>query len=334
MRTSYKVRLASYPCGLPDESDWTITDEPTGEPGPGQVLIANEYISLDPAMRGWVSPVRSYLPPVEIGAVMRAGGLGRVVAAGEGARFEVGDYVSGMTGVQEHVVLDDREVRWIDPAVAPLPVHLGTLGMPGWTAYFGLFDVGRPEPGETVLVSAAAGAVGSIVGQLAKAHGCRVVGLAGGPEKCASVVHDLGFDACIDYKDEDVADAVARECPGRVDVYFDNVGGPILDAALTHLNLRARVVVCGGISQYNAVGAAVGPANYLSLLSNRARMEGFVVLDYLDRIGEALRHLTRLVRDGSLRSREHVVGGGVAAFNESLLMLFRGENAGKLVLAL
>ena len=330
---SRKIRLAAYPDGLPKDSDWTLTEEPVEEPGPGQVLVANEYLSLDPAMRGWVTPVRSYLPPVEIGAVMRAGGVGRVIAAGDGARFIEGDYVTGMTGVQEHAVVDADQVRKVDPSVAPLPVHLGTLGMPGMTAYFGLFDIGRPEPGQTVLVSAAAGAVGSVTGQLAKAHGCRVVGLAGGPEKCAMVVDELGFDACIDYKAEDVHAAVRRECPDRVDVYFDNVGGEILEAALARLNLHGRVVICGGISQYNAGREAVGPKNYLSLITNRGRMEGFVVLDYFDRIGEALRHMAPLVQDGSLKSREHVVDGGVAAFNDALLMLFRGENTGKLVLA-
>jgi NADPH-dependent curcumin reductase CurA len=265
---------------------------------------------------------------------MRAGGAGEVVAVGEGARFEVGDHVTGMTGVQEHAIVDAADVRKIDPTVAPLPVHLGTLGMPGLTAYFGLFDIGRPEPGQTVVVSAAAGAVGTVVGQLAKAHGCRVVGLAGGPDKCAMVVEELGFDACIDYKGEDVAAALKRECPDRIDVYFDNVGGPILDAALSRLALRGRVVVCGGISQYNAGSDAVGPKNYLSLITNRGRMEGFVVLDYFDRIGEALRHMGPMVADGTLVSREHVVAGGIEAFNDTLLMLFRGENTGKLVLAL
>ncbi len=331
--TSRKVRLAAYPDGLPKESDWTLTDEPLEAPGPNQVLVANEYLSLDPAMRGWVTPVRSYLPPVEIGAVMRAGGVGKVVAVGEGARFAEGDYVTGMNGVQEHAVLNDNEVRKVDPSLAPLPVQLGTLGMPGFTAYFGLFDIGKPEPGQTVLVSAAAGAVGSIVGQLAKAHGCRVVGLAGGPEKCAIVTDELGFDACIDYKAEDVFAAIRRECPDRIDVYFDNVGGDILDAALARLNMHARVVICGGISQYNAGADMVGPKNYLTLISARARMEGFVVLDYFNRVGEALRHMAPLVQDGSLKSREHIVEGGVAAFNETLLMLFRGENTGKLVLA-
>jgi NADPH-dependent curcumin reductase CurA len=334
MKLSRKVRLAAYPDGLPKESDWTLTEEPIEQPGPNEVLIANEYLSLDPAMRGWVTPVRSYLPPVEIGAVMRAGGIGKVVAVGDGARFSEGDIVTGMTGVQEHAVVNDSDVRKVDPSVAPLPVHLGTLGMPGFTAYFGLFDIGKPEPGQTVLVSAAAGAVGSIAGQLAKAHGCRVVGLAGGPEKCAMVTDELGFDACIDYKNEDVAEAVRRECPDRIDVYFDNVGGEILDAALQRLNMHARVVICGGISQYNSGRDVAGPKNYLTLITNRARMEGFVVLDYFDRIGEALRYMAPLVRDSSLKSREHIVGGGLAAFNETLLMLFRGENTGKLVLAL
>jgi NADPH-dependent curcumin reductase len=328
---NHQVRLASRPSGLPGPESWEHTTEPVAAPADGQFVVRISHLSLDPAMRGWMNAARSYVPPVGIGEVMRALAAGEIVASAHPG-FAVGEHVTGTFGVQEFAVSDGAGVQKVDPATAPLPTYLSTLGMTGMTAWFGLFDVGALQAGETVVVSGAAGAVGSVVGQLAKIKGCRVVGIAGGPEKCAYLVDEFGFDAAIDYKAEDVNKALREKAPDGVDVYFDNVGGAILDAALARLNRGARVVLCGAISQYNAEGRPVGPANYMSLLINRARMEGFLVFDYADRYGEAVPELARWLREGRLRSHEHVVDGGVADFPETLLMLFRGENHGKLVL--
>jgi NADPH-dependent curcumin reductase len=330
-RANHQVRLAARPTGLPGPGDWEHTTEPVGEPGDGRFLVEISHLSLDPAMRGWMNAGRSYVPPVQIGEVMRAYAAGRVTASHHDG-FAVGAHVTGLFGVQEFAESDGRGVLVVEPDAAPLPTYLGTLGMTGMTAYFGLFDVGALRAGETVVVSGAAGAVGSIVGQLAKIRGCRVVGIAGGPQKCAWLVDDLGFDAAIDYRSEDVRRALRAALPDGIDVYFDNVGGEILDAALARLRRGARVVICGAISQYNAQGRPVGPANYMSLLVNRARMEGFVVFDYTDRYPEAVGELTRWLREGRLQSRHDVVRGGVADFPETLLRLFRGDNTGKLVL--
>jgi NADPH-dependent curcumin reductase CurA len=262
---------------------------------------------------------------------MRAGGVGEVLAS-EHPRFQPGDHVSGMTGIQEHALLPGDSLIKVDPALAPLPVYLGTLGMPGMTAYFGLLEIGKPREGETVVVSGAAGAVGSVVGQVAKIKGCRAVGIAGGEEKCRHVVEELGFDAAIDYKSENVVKALRQHCPDGIDVYFDNVGGDILDAALACLARGARIPLCGAISQYNAEGGMRGPSNYMSLLVNRATMTGFLVFDFADRYAHAAQEMAGWMQEGRLRSFEDVAGGGVAKFPETLLRLFRGENLGKLVL--
>ncbi|GGQ48079.1 NADP-dependent oxidoreductase [Couchioplanes azureus] len=330
-RSNSQYRLAARPVGLPKPTDWEYAEEPAAEPGEGELLIQTLYLSLDPAMRGWMNEGKSYIPPVGIGEVMRAGGVGRVVASRH-PRFAVGDHVSGALGVQEYCLSDGRGLTKVDPALAPLPVYLGVLGMPGMTAYFGLLDIGRPQPGQTVVVSGAAGAVGSVVGQIAKLHGCRVIGIAGGERKCRLVVEEFGFDACIDYKSQDVRTALREAAPDGVDVYFDNVGGDILDAVLTRLARGARIVICGAISQYNATEPVKGPANYMSLLINRASMTGMVVFDYADRYGEAAAEMSGWLAAGKLRSLEDVVEGGVKAFPETLLRLFRGENTGKLVL--
>jgi NADPH-dependent curcumin reductase CurA len=274
---------------------------------------------------------KSYIRPVEIGEVMRAGAVGRVIASRH-PDFAIGDHVSGSFGVQEYCVSDGRGVTKVDPALAPLPVYLGTLGMSGMTAYFGLLDIGRPKPGQTVVVSGAAGAVGNVVGQVAKILGCRVIGIAGGERKCRSVVEEFGFDAAIDYQTEDVRKALRTHAPDGVDVYFDNVGGDILDAVLTRLARGARIVICGAISQYNNTEPVKGPSNYMSLLVNRASMTGMVVFDYADRYGEGVAQLAEWLAAGRVLSKEDVVSGGVAAFPETLLRLFRGENLGKLVL--
>ena len=328
-----QVRLAARPVGLPKPSDWEHTEEPVAEPADGEVLVKVRYLSLDPAMRGWMNDARSYLPPVGIGEVMRAGGCGEVVASRH-PNFKPGDHVSGVTGAQEYAVLGGDGLIKVDPDLAPLPVHIGTLGMPGMTAYFGLLDIGRPQEGDTVVVSGAAGAVGSVVGQIAKIKGCRAVGIAGGEQKCRHVVEELGFDACIDYKSENVAKALRQHCPNGINVYFDNVGGEILDAALAGLARHARVVICGAISQYNATEGMRGPANYMSLLVNRASMTGFLVFDFADRYTEAAGEMGKWMAEGKLKTFEDVATGGVANFPETLLRLFRGENTGKLVLEL
>jgi NADPH-dependent curcumin reductase CurA len=324
-----QYRLAARPVGLPTRTDWTFGEEAVRDPADGEVLVKVLYVSLDPAMRGWMSEAPSYVPPVPIGAVMRAGGVGRVVASRH-AKFAVGEHLVGAFGVQEYAVASDG-LRRVDPAAAPLPTFLGTLGMPGMTAYFGLLDTGHPAPGDTVVVSAAAGAVGSVAGQIAKIKGCRAIGIAGGEAKCDYVTRELGFDACIDYKAGDVRRGLKQHCPSGIDVYFDNVGGAILDDALACLAMHARIVICGAISQYNATAPIKGPANYLALLVKRASMTGTLILDYADRYGEAARELGGWFAAGKLKAREDVVTG-LDNFPEALLMLFTGENTGKLVL--
>ena len=328
--TNHKFRLAARPVGMPKSSDWTYAEEHVGEPKEGELLVQVLYISLDPAMRMWINDVRSYMPPVGIGEVMRALGLG-IVTASRNPRFEVGDHVSGLFGVQEYALTDGRGVTKIDPRFVPLPKYLNVLGMTGMTAYFGLLDTGQPKPGETVVVSAAAGAVGAVVGQIAKIKNCHVVGIAGGAEKCRYIVQDLGFDAAIDYKNEDVKQSLRKQCTKGIDVYFDNVGGAILDAALANLARGARIVVCGAISQYCNTGPIAGPSNYLSLVSNRATMKGMLVIDYADRYAQAGAEMAAWMAAGKLKSREDIVEG-LATFPETLLKLFKGENSGKLML--
>jgi NADPH-dependent curcumin reductase len=327
---NHQFRLAARPNGLPKRSDWNYTEEPVRDPGPGEVLVKSLYISLDPAMRGWMNEGRSYIEPVKIGDVMRAAVLGRVVAS-QNPSFTTGEYVFGVLGVQEYALSDGRGLTKIDPSIAPLPVYMGALGITGLTAYFGLLEIGRPVAGDTVVVSGAAGATGMVVGQIARIKGCRAVGIAGGPEKCNYVVGELGFDACIDYKREDVVEALRRDCPTGINVYFDNVGGAILDAALANLARGARVVICGAISQYNSLEGIKGPANYLSLLVNGARMEGFVVFNFASRYAEGVRELALWRAMGKLKTREDIVEG-FQTFPETLLKLFSGENFGKLMI--
>ena len=327
---NHQVRLAARPVGLPKPSDWEFTEEPVGEPADGQVLVRVIYASIDPAMRGWINEGRSYIPPVGIGEVMRALGAGEVIASRH-PDLAVGDHVTGLLGIQEYALLPGEGLIKVDTSLAPLPVYLGALGMPGMTAYFGLLDIGRPQEGETVLVSGAAGAVGGLVGQIARIKGARAVGIAGGTEKCAHIERDLHFDAAIDYKAQDVAAAIAQECPNGVDVYFDNVGGDILDAALLHINRNARIVICGAISQYNAMDAMAGPRNYMSLLVNHATMTGFVVSDYWNRYSEGAAEMAGWLAAGKITARDDIAEG-IENFPDTLLRLFRGENLGKLSL--
>jgi NADPH-dependent curcumin reductase CurA len=329
---NHQFRLAARPVGLPKPGDWSYTEESIAEPGDGEVLVKVLYVSLDPAMRGWMNDSRSYIAPVGIGEVMRALGAGEVIVSNH-PEVVVGDHVTGLLGVQEYAIANGGAVMKVDTALAPLPVYLGTLGMPGMTAYFGLLDIGRPQAGETVVVSGAAGAVGGVVGQLAKLKGARAVGIAGGSEKCRYVVEELGFDAAIDYKEQDLNASLGEHCAKGIDVYFDNVGGEILDAALARLARHARVVICGAISQYNATGAMQGPSNYMSLLVNHASMTGFVVSDYGDRYADGLREMAGWFAAGELVSREDVAVG-LENFPDTLLRLFNGENTGKLVLKL
>jgi hypothetical protein len=333
--SSRQFRLAARPVGLPKPSDWELRTEPVAPPEAGGVLVKVLALSLDPAMRGWMNEGKSYIPPVAIGEVMRAGGVGRVVASSSPA-FAVGDVVTGMLGVQEYCSVSGAGLKRaglakIDLRMAGITQWLNVLGMPGMTAYFGLLDVGQAKAGEVVVVSGAAGAVGQTVGQLAKIKGCRVIGIAGGPPKCEWVVKELGFDACLDYKRGDLKDALKTAAPEGVDVYFDNVGGEILDILLTRIRRGARIVICGAISQYNNTTPVQGPKNYLSLLVNRARMQGMVVFDYADRYGSAIAELAGYLKDGRMKSREDVVDG-IENFPAALLKLFSGENFGKLVL--
>ncbi len=327
---NHQFRLAARPVGEAKRSDFNYLAEPVRSPSEGEVLVKTLYLSLDPAMRGWMNEGRSYIAPVQIGEVMRAVGVGKVIESRHPG-FRAGDYVSGALGIQEYATLDGKALAQVDPSIAPLPVFLGTLGAPGMTAYFGLLDIGKPEAGQTVVVSGAAGAVGTVVGQIAKLKGCRVVGIAGGKEKCDFLTQTLGFDAAIDYKSEDVKKALRQHCPKGVDVYFDNVGGDILDTVLTQLARKARIIICGAISQYNSTTGVKGPSNYLSLLVNRASMTGMVVFDYADRYAEAGREMAGWIKSGKLKTREDIVSG-LETFPETLLKLFKGENFGKLVL--
>jgi NADPH-dependent curcumin reductase len=327
-----QVRLAARPSGLPRRADFEFTSEAVPVPGPAEFVVAVSHLSIDPAMRGWMNAGASYIPPVEIGAVMRAGGIGRVTAS-EHPGFAIGDYVYGRFGVQEYATSDGRGVLKLDTSLAQPTTYLGLLGMPGLTAYFALLDVGRPKEGDTVVVSGAAGAVGSVAGQIAKIKGCRVIGIAGGPEKCRVVTEESRFDAAIDYRMPGLRKTLRELAPGGVDVYFDNVGGEILDDVLTCIARGARIVICGAISQYNENDAR-GPANYMMLLVARASMTGMLVFDYADRYPEALAELAEWYRAGRLVAHETVVSGSVEDFPETLLMLFEGANTGKLVLAL
>jgi NADPH-dependent curcumin reductase len=332
---NHQIRLVKRPVGLPTRDVWEFTNEAVTEPAAGGIVVKTLSLSLDPAMRGWMNEGKSYIPPVGIGEVMRAGGIGKVIASAN-AKFALGDVVIGGLNLQEYSNFDEMSIK--RAGITKVDLNLGTatqwlnvLGMPGMTAYFGLMDVGLPKAGETLVVSGAAGAVGQTVGQVAKIKGCRIVGIAGGKAKCDWVVNELGFDACIDYKSGSVKDGLKEHCPNGIDIYFDNVGGDILDTVLTRINRKARIVICGAISQYNNTTAVVGPKNYLSLLVNRARMEGIVVFDYADRYHLAIAEMAGYLKEGKMKSKEDVVIG-LNTFPETLLKLFNGENFGKLVL--
>jgi NADPH-dependent curcumin reductase len=326
-----QCRLAARPVDMPKVTDWSIVEEPKPDAAEGEFVVQVDYLSIDPAMRTWMNAGRSYVPPVQIGEVMRALGVGHVVESRHPG-FSVGDDVSGTFGVQRYALSDGAEVNKLDTTLAPATTYLGALGISGLTAYFGLLDVGRPEPGQTVLVSGAAGSVGSVVGQIARIKGCRAVGIAGGQDKCRWLVDEVGFDAAIDYKAADLRKELKTHAPDGVDVYFDNIGGATLEAALNRLAHRARIVLCGAVSQYN--DAPRGPANYMQLLVARASMTGFVIFDYAKRYPEGVAELANWLDSGELRSHEQIEHGDVGDFPDTLLKLFRGENTGKLILAL
>ncbi len=303
-----QIRLAARPSGAPKDSDFELVETPMPTPGEGETLVRVAYLSLDPYMRGRMNDAPSYAPPVAIGEVMVGGAVGEVMES-KAAGFAAGDIVEGRLGWQSHALARVEDVRKVDPALAPISTAVGVLGMPGLTAYFGLLDVGQPTPGQTVVVSAASGAVGAVVGQIARIKGCRAIGIAGSDEKVAYVTGELGFDAGINYRTQDVDAALAEAAPGGVDVYFDNVGGPVTDAVFNHINRRARIVICGQVSQYNMTEPDLGPRNLRFLIVHRARIEGFLVFDYQDRYDEGLAALAGWIADGRLKYREDITDG-------------------------
>lgn len=331
MTANQTVRLARRPIGATTPDDWTIAEEQVPQEREREFVVRVDLVSLDPAMRGWLDDRPSYLPPVAIGDVMRAGAVGTVVSSRH-PRFPEGTVVQGLFGAQGFAVSNGVGVTVVDPNLGSPEMYLGVLGSTGLTAYFGLLEYGKPRPGDTVVVSAAAGAVGSIVGQMARLSGCRTVGLAGGPEKCEFITGELGYDVAIDYRTASLRESFAVECPNGIDVYFDNVGGWILDAALANLAMHARVVICGAIAQYNETEAPSGPKNYWKLLVNRGTMRGFLVFDHVAEYAVARRRLADWVHDGKIVAPDTVVKGSLDDFNEVFNRLFSGANVGKLIL--
>ena len=325
------VKLARRPQGHVQREDFTITQEPLAELKDGEIRVATQYISLDPAMRGWMNDSKSYVPSVGIGETMRAFAAGTVEAS-RNPKFKEGDTVSGLIGAQSHAVSDGQNVVKADTSLAPLQTWVGGLGMPGLTAYLGLTYVGEPKEGETLVVSAASGAVGQVVGQIGKIYGCRTVGIAGGPDKCAALTSEFGYDAAVDYKGGWLADDLKAACPDGIDVDFENVGGDIFDTVLAQMNFKGRVAICGLISAYNATSPVPGPYNFRSVLVNRLRIQGFIVFDFIKKYPEAYEKLGTWHKEGKLKFKEDVRGGGLEAFPDVLKMLYTGENFGKLIL--
>jgi hypothetical protein len=335
MANARQVRLKLRPPPGPlGAGVFEISETPMPEPGPGEFRVKVSHISLDPAMRGWVSDAKSYVPPVPVGGVMRAYAAG-IVDASRNPEYNRGDAVQGLLGVQTHAISNGERIVRCDTRIAPIERWIGGLGMPGWTAYFGLLEVGQPKAGETVVVSAASGAVGSIVGQIAKIKGCRVVGIAGGAEKCRLLTATLGFDAAVDHTSPSFAADLAAACPAGIDVDFENVGGAVLDSILPLMNRFGRIPLCGTISAFSAAGGAPAPLkNYRAILTQRLRLQGLIVFDWESRIPEAVTALAGWQRDGKLVIREDVRTGGLEKFPETLNLLYTGGNNGKLVLAL
>jgi len=321
-----KVLLASRPQGAVTEQNFRIVDAPMPQPADGEVLVRNEWLSLDPYMRGRMSDAKSYVPPAQLDEVMVGQTVGEVVDS-RNPRVSVGDKVLTQLGWQSHGIANGADVTKVDARHVPASYYLGVLGMPGFTAWFGLFEIGQPRAGETVVVSAASGAVGSVVGQLAKIRGCRAVGIAGGRAKCDHVVHELGFDACVDHRAGNLYDDLRAACPNGIDVDFENVGGAVLDTALRLMNRHSRIVLCGLVAEYSAK-EPYGYQRLRSVLVNRIRMQGMIVFDWKDRYGEALAGLTAYVAEGRLKYRESIVEGLDNA-PRALIGLLKGENFGK-----
>jgi NADPH-dependent curcumin reductase CurA len=321
-----QVLLDNRPQGAATEANFRIVESAMPRAGPGEVLVRNRWLSIDPYMRGRMSDARSYVPPAKLGEVMVGQTVGEVIESND-PRIGVGDTVLTSLGWQHHGVARGSDVERVDTSIAPASWYLGILGMPGMTAWFGLFEVGAAKPGETVVVSAASGAVGSVVGQLAKIHGCRAVGIAGGPQKCGYVVDELGLDACVDYRAGRLAEDLRAACPRGIDVQFENVGGGVLETALTAMNRNGRIVICGLIAEYGGT-EAYGYHGLRSILVNRVRMQGMIVFDWKDRYPEALARLIPLVAGGKIRYRESVVDGLENAPN-ALMDVLRGKNFGK-----
>ena len=334
MGTNRRILLAQRPVEMFTDSCFEVVDEPMPEPGDGEAVVKIEYFSLDPTMRGWARDEPSYLPPVGLGEVMRGGAAGHVVASNNAA-YPVGAAVMGLLGWQEYALVGGSSggLANVLPDGIDLVDALSLYGSTGITAYFGVTDVGQARAGQTLVVSGAAGGVGTIAGQVGKIIGCRVVGIAGGKEKCRWVVGELGFDDCIDYKEGNVSEALAKACPEGIDVYFDNVGGDILDAALEHMKDFGRIVACGMISGYNAAERPPGPRNIFRIVTKRLRMQGFIVIDYLPRFAEAAMQLGVWAAEGKIKNRVHVVEGFLSA-PTAINMLFTGANTGKLVVKL
>jgi NADPH-dependent curcumin reductase CurA len=326
--TSRRVILKSRPVGVPKPSDFEIVEQPVPAPKDGELLSRTVYLSLDPYMRGRISGVKSYAKGVDPGELMVGGTVSEVLES-KHPNFKAGDYVQGYDGWQTHSISNGAGVRKLDPAHAPISTALGVLGMPGMTAYVGLLDIGQPKPGETVVVSAASGAVGAVVGQIAKLKGCRAVGIAGSKDKCEYVVNELGFDACVNYKTDALVPALSAACPKGIDVYFENVGGEITEAVMQLLNPFSRIPLCGLISMYNATSPAPGPS-WRYLLTNRVLVKGFIVSDHLDRMAAFLADVSTWGREGKLKFREDIVDGlenAPAAF----IGLLQGKNFGKML---
>ncbi len=332
--TNRRIVLATRPTGMVNASTVRLETGPVPEPGPGEALVKVRYLSIDPTIRTWMNDAPGYLPPIAIGAVVRGGGIAEVIETNS-ERYNIGDLVFGMPGWQDYAIIDEGEnvmepiPEGLDPVTA-----LNIFGATGMTAYFGLLEIGRMKAGDAVVVSAAGGATGSVVGQIAKIKGAsRVVGIAGGPEKCRFVVEELGFDEAIDYREGNVGRSLAKALPKGIDIYFDNVGGEILDACLGRLAMRGRVVLCGAIARYNETKLPPGPANYVNLITRRGSMEGFIILDYVHRFPEAQAQIFTWLMEGKIKHFEHVVEGLENA-PEALNMLFTGSNTGKVVVTL
>jgi NADPH-dependent curcumin reductase len=328
MRVNRQIVLKSRPETTPGLDNFALVESPVPEPGEGELLIRTLYLSLDPYMRGRMSAAKSYAKPVEVGTTMVGGTVGEVVAS-KNQRFAVGDIVLGSSGWQDYAVSNGIGLRKLDPALAPVSTALGVLGMPGMTAYFGLLEIGEPKPGETVVVAAASGAVGSVVGQIAKIKGCRAVGIAGGVEKCRFVMDTLGFDACVDHRASDFREALAVACPTGIDVYFENVGGAVQQTVWPLLNDFARVPVCGLIAQYNLATPMPGP-DMFTVLRKRLTLRGFIITDFAMKQAEFLRDGSEWVRGGRLKYREDIVDGLENA-PTAFLGLLSGKNFGKLL---